>query len=158
MLTLQVGESCNGVIYAGVAGGNRIYAAPTDSGSKTWNNGTAAWTGVIGGAASTTDGLANTNAIVALVNASMPYVAAQTCRALGQKWYLPAPAELQLIYNNRSVGDFAGTLTVTGYHPSIYWASQYQTSNNAHWVQFESGVTSYGNRIDSRRVRCVRRY
>lgn len=77
---LALGEKCvNGdVMYAGTSGGNRIYTTAGDQGTFSWGSGSS-----VTGASSTSDGKANTDTLVGLVDGGAPYNAANTCRGLG---------------------------------------------------------------------------
>ncbi|MFD0980326.1 hypothetical protein [Tropicimonas aquimaris] len=89
---LAIGGRCGTLIYAGTSGGNRLYTSAADQGQIAWNNGTSNWT--MAGATSPSDGVANTDTLVALSDAGAPYQAAAACRGLGPEWYLPARDEL----------------------------------------------------------------
>lgn len=156
MRSLIVGQSCAGVVYIGISGGRRIYANPTDSAPSSWNNGTATW-GFISTSESDSDGLSNTDALLAEPATGAPFAAAQACRALGSKWYLPARDELALLRSVKDTGDFAGTFQLSGYMENAYWTSVSQTSTNANYIFFADGVQSYGDRRQVLNVRCVRR-
>jgi hypothetical protein len=97
---LALGETCGLIMYAGESGGNRLYTTISDQGTDSYNNSTTNWFPT--GATSTTDGLANTNTLLEASDIGAPYNAAQLCRTLGEKWYLPAQAELQELYDNRA--------------------------------------------------------
>jgi len=151
--TLAIGESCGGIIYAGVSGGNRIYTLAADQGATTWNNGSI--NGTVTGAISTSDGLSNTDTLVNLADAGAPYAAANLCRALGADWYLPAQDELNLFYTNKNEGALSGTFNESG---TWYWSSSEVNSGLA-WIQ----RISIGNQANGAKnsttfaVRCARR-
>lgn len=150
--TLSLGQSCDGIVYAGVSGGNRIYTMRADQGTATWNNGTANFT--ITGATSTSDGLANANTISSLSDASAPYQAAVLCRAMGSKWYLPSKDELDLLHQNRNIGDLNSSFDMSG---SWYWSSSEVGINDA-WIHRFSGDNQAGtNKNTTHTIRCVRR-
>lgn len=150
---LAIGGRCGALVYAGESGGNRLYTTAADQGQISWNNGTGNWT--VTGATSTSDGLANTNTLIALSDAGAPYNAANACRALGAEWYLPAPDELSVLYTNRlAIGGFnlGGSFPV-----GWYWSSPESNSGNARAVRFSGGnQTNYGKN-NGLSVRCVRR-
>src|SRR5690606_10449808 len=87
--------AADGAVYAGnTTGGARMYVAAADeSGNKQWGG-----SGNNDAADSTTDGRANTNALVADGHG---HPAAQACRNRGATWYLPAKDELNTLYSNR---------------------------------------------------------
>ena len=110
------------------------------------------------GADSRTDGVENTNKIVAYSPA------AQWCSAKGSAWYLPAFDELKAVYNNKS------KLNATLSSPSVggtqlgtyaYWSSTEMrnlnnTSDKAFYVGFSSGDTGYNDKDSTHSVRAVR--
>ncbi len=176
--TGPIGTRCtsDGAIYAGdTVGGARMYAAACDHG-MTWNG--TACTGsqtirqwkiegtMTAGTTSLTDGVANTDAMATAGIALHP--AAEACRNAGAEWYLPAPDELDLLYNNLvGVGwidvdsdnftdDF--WFNVSGSFPAgSYWASSEINSNFA-WTQLFSDGNQGGNfKYFGIAVRCVRR-
>ncbi len=153
--TLLAGQSCVGAVYAGTVGAVRIYAAPTDLASTTWNNGSGSMPNVPG-ANSNTDGMANTNAILAFAGAGTPYRAAANCRALGAKWYLPAPAELQLLEDVKTTGTFNGTFNTSGGGGSRYWSSRQVASDEARAIRLADGSADDRDKDESLRVRCIR--
>lgn len=141
------GDQCDSVVFAGVQGG-RLYTSIADQSTG------ALWgiTGGATGAVSTADGLANTNILLAISPTN--YLAAQLCRALGVKWYLPAINELSLLYTNRvAIGGFnlsAG---------SKYWSSTESSAPDG-WMQaFDTGSQSqyYTKGVWALNIRCVRR-
>lgn len=150
---LTIGESCDGVIYAGLSGGNRIYTTVADQGWFQWkteNTTTAAY--------STTNGVANTNAMETAGLSLHP--AAQACRALGTEWYLPSQTELDLLYDNLvdQNGDNTpgGPLGSTfGFGASQYWSSTDDSFSGAGTQRFSDGVWSYGWRLAGYSVRCI---
>ena len=151
LLDLALGAACDNLIFAGTSGGNRIYTTAANQGITHWSddltlaNVTSAW-----------DGLANTNAILALGDTGYP--AAEICRALGPKWYLPAPDELMMLYTNRNAGSLSGSFMTTG--TLKYWSSAEYDQGRARIVDFGNGTFGIGDPNSkgySRNVRCVRR-
>lgn len=122
-------------------------------------------TTVPGGATSPTDGLVNSNAIVAMAGASNTY-AAGLCRAYSaagdgglNDWYLPAIWELNECYN--SVFVVNTNLGVTnGCQASYYWSTteDYYANTYAYIWSFDSGQTTYFLKTDPARVRAVRTF
>jgi hypothetical protein len=111
---------------------------------------------VPGGATSITDGLANSNAIVAQAGAGTTY-AAGLCRAYSatgdgglNDWYLPSKDELNKLYINRvAIGSFAS---------DYYWSSSENANENA-WAQyFDDGYQEYTRKSATPRVRAVRAF
>lgn len=155
MQALAVGEKCasGDIIYAGMSSGKRIYTTIANQADATWNNGSTNYA-VIGGTTSATNGLANTNALIAATGqADYPFKAAETCRALGADWYLPADHELGLLYDVRNTGDFNGTFPAGNYWSStgsVTWA------NSADRREFPGGGTGTWQKNVALHVRCVR--
>ena len=106
------------------------------------------------GTASTTDGLANTNA---MNNTTHPaaYYCATTMDGVGgvSDWYLPAKDELNMVYASGGV--------VGGFRRSFHWSST-ESSDTISWCQNFSGGTQLNTNYDSLKdspnyVRPVRR-
>lgn len=153
--TLSVGEDCNGIVYAGESGGNRIYTTRADHGGTNWNNGTSNW--VATGATSASDGTTNTDTLVALSDIGSPYRAAQICRAYGPDWYLPSKDELNVLYLNRyAIGGFD---TTTGWSRSYYWSSSEYSDSIAYYQKFSASVPTPLTTHDKTYyfyIRCIR--
>lgn len=150
---LSIGDSCSGIVYAGESGGNRIYTTRADHSSGVyWNNGTFDW--IDTGTTSASDGLANTDTLVGLADIGSPYQAAQLCRSYGEKWYLPAQDELNLLYTNKST---IGGFDVSGTYPQGYYWSSTEGNSGASIRQ----IFNNGQQLQQRKdilfsVRCVR--
>ena len=121
---------------------------------------------VIGQAAqSPTNGLANTNAIVAQAGAGTSY-AAGLCKAYNAggftDWYLPAVWELNQCYNaamfvNEVLGNLNG-FKFSLLNPSNYWSSTEGNFELA-WIKvFNDGTTTGTNKFGNNAVRAVRRF
>ena len=147
MENLSIGGSCNGVIYAGLSGSNRIYTTPTDQGSSPWNNGGGTWSSAI--ATSTSDGMSNTDTLVNSTDVSAPYKAAVSCRGLGPKWYLPSRGELSLLYTNKTL--------IGGFGTSNYYSSTDYNASGVYGISFSNGSVFYGSKNTPMPYRCVRR-
>jgi hypothetical protein len=112
--------------------------------------------GINTGAISPDDGLSNTNILVGLAGS---YPAAEACRALGNEWYLPAPNELRLIWDELTEAQrIAMGINITGdWSAGWYWSS----SENDSWYvsdqAFHDGTIAGHGRAASLAVRCVRR-
>ncbi|WP_189424782.1 LamG domain-containing protein [Devosia pacifica] len=156
----NVGDQCSdGTYYAGAIGGTDVYvSAAAHETTTTWNNGTANYTST--GFTSTTDGPGNTAGLVALADAGAPYEAAMYCDGLSahgyDDWYLPAIAELDLIWN---AGNPTGNVAEqSGYN---YWSSSESNAQNAMMFGFSNGVADDDLKDDpmewGRLIRCVRR-
>jgi hypothetical protein len=146
---LEIGEGCDNIVYAGTSGGNRLYTTVSDMGLFSWGP-----SGQTANTPSYTDGLGNTNTIMALADSSS-YLAASNCRALGEKWYLPARQELRDIWTNRlAIGNFD---TSGGWPAGRYWSSSEADASSAYRVRFD-GSGDFHNRTKSSplSVRCVR--
>ena len=111
---------------------------------------TANNSGSIPGANSTSDGAGNTTALVQFFTSSP---AGEFCNALALNgftdWYLPAPDELQALFDNRiAIGGFAST---------SYYSSRH-SSGNTFFQNFTDGSTEISNSESvARNIRCVRR-
>ena len=111
-------------------------------------------------AQSPSNGLVNTNAIVAQAGAGTTY-AAGLCKAYNASgftdWYLPAAWELNQCYNAAMiVNELLGN--TNGFKPSYYWSSTEDDSNYAHFLYFDGGNTTFPNKGSSYAVRAVRRF
>lgn len=152
---LVIGDDCAGVVYAGMVNGYRLYTTPLNTSSGvSWNDGTNI--AFSPGATSTTDGMANTDTLVALTGVGAPYRAAVVCRDLGAKWYLPATTELGLLYTN------SAALNITrgeDFDPSfIYWSSTATGQRHARALEFVDPLLTSGYlRQTVFKVRCVRK-
>jgi hypothetical protein len=112
-------------------------------------------------AQSPTNGLANTNAIVAQAGAGTSY-AAGLCKAYNaggfNDWYLPAVWELNQCYEaamivNEVLGNTNGFKSFTA-----YWSSIEDYNTDALAQNFTSGFTGYANKNKYFAVRAVRRF
>jgi uncharacterized protein (TIGR02145 family) len=125
-----------------------LYVHPTDNATEIqWYNGTYTETGTT----STTDGEANTLAII--TNQGAGAYAAQVCADLNafgfDDWYLPAKDELNALYLAKA--------SIGGFSPNSYWSSS-EYSNGYAWFQyFDVGSQSYASKSSPYKVRCVRR-
>lgn len=151
---LQIGEDCGGIVYIGTFAGQRSYTTLTDAGKTTWNAGTASAYGPM--STNTTDGLANTNALLAMSGGQEPYKAAQLCRGLGPEWYLPSVAELKAMMNlPRLLPTFP---TGTGTWDKSYWSSTDKDAIRACGLRvLDAGTCGGWSRSLSLNVRCARR-
>ncbi|HAU29423.1 MAG TPA: hypothetical protein DCW68_04845 [Rhodospirillaceae bacterium] len=167
----SVGAVCaDGTVYAGISpdGNLPMYVTRCDAG-QSWDGSACAGTrsvmswGTFGTATNITNfntGEANTAALAALSDT----LAAKYCQNLDMHgkddWYLPARAELIIMYNN---GALIGGFDLSNVYPNIYWSSsecyeaQYLGKYNA-WGQREN-VSCQGDfaKIQKISVRCARR-
>lgn len=154
MPKLAIGESCNGVTFTGVSGGNRLYTTSGMQAAATWNNGVGPDSVTPG---SEDNGFQNTTDLVNDTgNAAGPFNAAIMCRALGKKWYLPSIEELSVMYDNRNIGDLAGTYVTAGGNLSIYWSSTEKDAATAKHIRFQDGDSAHGNKSSEYKIRCAR--
>ena len=172
-----VGNTCaDGSIYAGLSpnGNVPMYTTPADAPSGySWNDGTTNYLDTA--MANCTDnpdyllgtcqtGEANT-AFLAGLNGSgspAPYAAAEYCYGLSahgyDDWYLPAIAELNVLFDNKNTGDLNGTFDETGGGASNYWSSSEQASGAAFGRRFNStSILFYSKDYSFMSVRCVRK-
>jgi hypothetical protein len=151
--SLSIGQSCGVMVYAGDLGGDRIYTTRNDQGLFAWNNGGA--TPFATGQVSTTNGKANTDALVVAGDLAAPYNAANACRALGADWYLPSRDELNLLYlNHAAIGGFV--LTGSG-APLWYWSSSETNATAARRHNFRDNWQTNAAKGNVLSVRCIRR-
>jgi hypothetical protein len=119
-----------------------------------WNNGTANY--ITTGVTNIHTGETNTAALVGLADIGAPYSAAIACDSLnahGQTdWYLPARAELVVIYDGRTA---IGNLS-TAYSPP-YWSSTETSGGGAASVNPVDGIQGTDTKNTLRLVRCARR-
>lgn len=152
LLSLAIGEKCpsSDIVYAGTSGGRRIYASLSDQASGPYSS---TGIGSVTTATSASDGLANTNKLVASGDAGSPYTAALTCRSLGEKWYLPSVQEANLLYSVKDIGAFNGTFNSL----IAYWTSTETGSSAARKITLSDGEVTGALKADIWRIRCVRR-
>jgi len=106
----------------------------------------------ISGAVSTTDGAANTAAIVAACSTTP--IAASICDSLTlngySDWFLPAKAQLNYLYQQKNL--------VGGFSSLNYWSSSEYGANYA-WKQYiYFGGQNFYNKYSNYYVRCVRSF
>ena len=151
LLDLEIGETCEGVIYAGVSGGNRIYTTPADTGVFTWDDGEDHR--IPTSARSTSDGKLNTDTLVSISegdNISAPFEAAIACRTLGTEWYLPSIDELNTLFDNQ--------IDIGGFPATYYWSSTELSDRRVLDKNFSTGDENVNwNKQNTHNVRCVRR-
>lgn len=165
----KVGKVCwgNNHIYVGKFNGHQYFTTPsgcTDSATPTcaggadtvlkpWanNSGTSAYN-VNTGANNFNDGKTQSNM---LATSYTDTEAAQFCENMNyagySDWYLPAKAELEILYRAR-------VLTEDWNNWYYYWSST-ETSTTGAWVfNFTNGYFSTSTKTSSYYVRCVRRF
>ena len=133
-----------------------IAATADQSTSKQWTTSTYHSVTVPSSATSLTDGLANSNAIVAQAGVGTTY-AAGLCRAYSASgdgglndWYLPSKDELNKLYLNKAA--------VGGFASAYYWSSTEDNGGNA-WLQdFNNGDQNGNYKSSTNRVRAVRAF
>ena len=118
---------------------------------------------ILPGAISISDGLTNTNAIIAQTGA-----AATTLYAAGiarlyanggyNDWYLPSVGELTMCYNSRAIINKVLTnLGVgTGFGPAFYWSSTGYGTTDAYSIDFSDSVNYITLKSSQEAVRAVR--
>ncbi|MCP3999450.1 MAG: DUF1566 domain-containing protein [Gammaproteobacteria bacterium] len=154
------------IFYLDGTGGGKVCATADQSTGIQWTTSAFHSTTVPGGATSTTDGLANSNAIVAQTGAPAANTyAAGLCRlysAAGDggllDWYLPAKDELNLMYQNIGQGNALGLGNVGGFANLSYWSST-EYGNYVAWLQyFSNGFQNVNYKNLTYRVRAVRAF
>ena len=155
------------LVLGGFIGERPVFFAPSDAGS-----GAAKW-GVHGAhvhenrgdkAISTSDGQANTRAILMAVAAGVgqdngPPNAARLCAKFGDgRWYLPARAELALLWANSTKQGGAVDLEAIGIDTSgrWYWSSTEMYRYMAVVQSFRLGRQDAAYKRKPQRVRCAR--
>jgi len=121
-----------------------------DDGNQAWD---VAW-----------DGQENSNLLLTLDSATTtsgtePHEAVEACAALaGSGWYLPAINEVNVLYDNRSAGAFAGTYDLTGTFPhGRLWSSSEDSGIRAWNRLFSVGNLDSFFKDNGLSVRCARR-
>ena len=159
----DIGDRCDdGTIYAGISpdGSVEMYTTPEDAGLMHWNNDNTNYTDVSGVAGSANAGMSNTLGLVITDSDSVAagfqtHFAAQYCYDFvfggNDDWYLPAPNEMLVLYNNRVA---LGNFDVSG---EEYWTSEQGGSNSGRTVIFSNGNLNGSDKHVDERVRCVRK-
>lgn len=143
---LEIGEACDDVIYFGSLSGTRLYTLSSMNGHTKWST-----NNTNSPADSDTDGKANTDALLAAGDTSYP--AAESCRSLGDKWYLPARNELLLLLSNGNIGALSSALD----NMQWYWAStEFDTTRARRARNFSPTNDNILDKTDSRGVQCIR--
>ena len=159
----NIGDVCDdGTIYAGTSpdGSVEMFTTPEDAGLMYWNNDNTNYTDVTAVAGSASAGMSNTLGLVVTDSDSVAagfqtHFAAQYCYDLeiggSNDWYLPAPNELVILYNNRAA---IGNFDVSG---EEYWTSRTVGLNAGSTVNFNTGNIDGSDKHADERVRCVRK-
>ena len=146
--SLVLGASSHGGIYVGIFSSpyHLIVSTYDYETSKQWKTTLTSTSGT----SSTTDGLANTNAMNNTTHPAAYYCATSMDGVGGYTdWYLPSKNELNHLYVNRSL--------IKGYASAIYWSSTEHDATYS-WYQGFSGGTQYNtDKTTTRYVRPVRR-
>lgn len=147
-----IGAVCSDAAkYIGDVGSNRIYARAEDAAVGA----VAFATGATNTPTSTTNGQANTNTLMTKPG-GFTYAAAVACRALGPNWYLPAAAEITLLWTNRVAINLASIgIDTSG---TYYWSSSTDGGSNlnAGAIRFSDGAGAYQLKSTTNKVHCVR--
>jgi hypothetical protein len=160
------------IAYLNTTTGTGLIAAATDQSTGIqWTMSAHQSTTVPNGATSTTDGLANSNAIVAQAGAGSTY-AAGLCRAYSapgdgglNDWYLPSKDELNYLWENLADSDGDNSNTgptdpnnLGGFAANYYWSSTENVNIFARGQNFTSGNQGNGNKDFTDYVRAVRAF
>jgi hypothetical protein len=158
-----IGTMCTDTsIYAGISpdGSFRMFTTPCNIG-QTWDGSTCTgssstlkWSSAQPNSPTTgsNTGKSNTVNIIALLGSGG--IAAKACADLtgyaNTDWYLPANGELSILYTNRVVLNIPTTM---------YWGSTDFSANRsvAYYKDFNDGSLVTSSKINTNRVRCVRR-
>ena len=141
-----------------------VVTTSDQSTGQTWAGGSTVATG----ATSTTDGAANTTAIVAALGTGTTY-AARTCNELSvtggftSGWFLPSGSvtnsQLNCLYNNRTaIATGSVAAGGAGFASTGYWSSTEASSIDAWRLNFGSGSQISVVKVNSFRVRCSRAF
>jgi len=138
-----------GIVFYTDGAGHGLIAAPSDQSSGVkWG----CFDTSILGAVSTTDGAANTTAIVA--NCATRPIAASICDELNLNgltdWFLPAKDQLNQMYLNK--------IYINGFASDYYWSSSEGSAINAWRQAFGSGAQASSSKNLNLDVRCVRSF
>lgn len=144
--TTPLGAVCaDGALFAGRYNGNYYYVSAGYNAPAQWKT-TATTTA---GTTSTSNGLANTNAMAAAGIANHP--AAQACRNIGAAWYLPAQDELSLYlrYKMTSLGSYSSG-------PNVLSSTE-QNATQTSFVSMTSGaINTFHSKTTALTFLCVR--
>ena len=142
-----IGVSSHGGIYLGVFNAwDLISSTYNYQTTKQWKT-TATSTS---GTASTTDGLANTNAMNNTTHPAAYYCATSMDGVGGYTdWYLPSKDELNRLYSDRSL--------IGGYTSDVYWSSTEYNAASSWYRYFSDGTQGNLNKTNTDYVRPVRR-
>jgi hypothetical protein len=158
---IAIGDTLEGgiVFYLDGSGGGKVCAAADQSAGIKWALPAYQSTSVPSpGATSTTNGAANTDAIIAQTGqAAANTYAAGLCRTYDgggfNDWYLPATNELDLMHDNLHVAGLGGFSSVW------YWTSNEFSNTHGYFQNFSGGGITGVNKITSYlRVRAVRTF
>ena len=116
---------------------------------------------ILPGANSNSDGLTNTNAIIAQTGAAATILyAAGLARlyAAGgySDWYLPSQWELNMCYNSAAIISKAIMLQANGFSPTSYWSSTGYFSTHAWVLDFSDGSSYIALKSSGQAARPVR--
>ena len=152
--TLVAFSHLGGLVFEASGGVGKVVST-TDPSPSSWIGSLAD----IPGAASTSDGVANTDAIVtdASCTGNTARCAAQQCRNISPDWYLPAPNELvaalgALCSNSDTPCNFGD------FQSLWYWTSQEFSIDKARVILPPSSMAGTAPKISYSRYRCVRTF
>lgn len=133
----DVGAFCaDGTVYAG--DGYYLPNVGTLSSQLQLRTTTAA----LAGTTSTSDGMANTNAMIAAGN----HPAAQACRAMGADWFLPAIDQLTYLSSVRTTGEINGMYGINTSTTTIggeYWSSTQSSTTSQNQTRILASTSMY---------------
>jgi hypothetical protein len=161
-----IGTVCpDGTIYAGITpDGNKMMAiVPSDMADPPWNDGDGDSNNHIQtNLNSTTTGQANTLSLAtggsnqdsSIQPGTQPHMAANLCSDLQvnghSDWYLPAIAELNVLYDNRAL--ISGLKVIGGYSSSTE-----RSRSEFYVMNFEYGTWSWSTKPGGSDIRCARK-
>jgi hypothetical protein len=158
---IAIGDTLEGgiVFYLDGSGGGKVCAAADQSAGIKWALPAYQSTSVPSpGATSTTNGAANTDAIIAQTGqAAANTYAAGLCRTYDgggfNDWYLPATNELDLMHDNLHVAGLGG------FSSAWYWTSNEFSTTHGFFQNFsDGGITGVNKNASNLKVRAVRTF
>jgi hypothetical protein len=144
--TASLGAVCaDGALFAGRYNGNYYFVSAGYYSAQQWKTTTT----TTAGTTSTSNGLANTDAMQTAGLANHP--AAQVCRNLGASWYLPAQDELSVYLRLKmlSLGSFAT-------QPNIMSSTETSATQYSYVTMSTGAVTTTQSKTSGVSFLCVR--
>lgn len=139
---LSLGAVCNDgtvdVVYIGSYSGSRLYTTTQGPPASSFSGAP-----ILTDAVSQVDGMGNTNKLLARNDTSYPM--AQSCRALGAKWYLPSIEELRVLFFNKAAVTTTANLNPYQYVDVYYSSTDLNTEIGYHLNMVNGAVYTYSH-------------